>query len=285
VPGSPGPDRYHRAVPSAKGRTRRTPTRNRSATAPVKKSDRQAPGPQSARRLLDILTQFTVERPVHSVDDLAERTRVPRSTAYRFVTLLREYGLLETGSDAQYQLGPRAITLGYVARSLVDMADLWRPVLGDLVGETHETALVMRRVGDYAVCIDRAESDHPVRLSFEIGRTMPLHHGAGAKVLLAYAPNWFKERYVDEVVPAKEQPGLRRQLVRILDDGVVDSSSEVDPGIWATAAPLCEAGSDPPLALSVAVPDYRLDGAGRERVRKAVVSSAASLRTLLHHYG
>ena len=80
------------------------------------------------------------------------------------------------------QLGPKAIMMGYVARSTVDLADIWRPGLEQLAGASRETALVMRRIGDAAVCVDRVECDHPVRLSFDVGKAMPLHTGAGAKV-------------------------------------------------------------------------------------------------------
>lgn len=223
-------------------------------------------------------------RPVHTVEDLAELADMPRSTAYRFVTLLRDYELLELAGGGRYKLGPRAITMGYVARSLTDVADVWRPVLDELVGQTHETALILRRVSNYAVCVDRVESDHPVRLSFEIGRTMPLHQGAGAKVLLANSLQSFQDRYLKEEVPARERSVLRPELDSILDQGYADSTSEVDPGIWATAASISQSGAEPLFALSVAIPEYRLEEDQRDAVRRQVLSAAATLRTRLSQY-
>lgn len=248
------------------------------------RSEGRQPGSKSARRLLEILSLFSVDHPVRSIDDLAAGTRVPRSTVYRFVGLLREYGLLEPAGEGAYQLGPQAITMGYVARSLVNMADLWRPALDTLVATTNETALVVRRIGNFAVCVDRMESDHPVRLSFEIGRTMPLHQGAAAKVLLAFSPETFRHRYVTEIVPGGMRSRLRAELSAIVDAGFGESAAEVDPGIWATAAPLGTAGADPPLALSVAIPDYRLDDERRHQVRAAVCDAAQALGRKLHPY-
>jgi len=135
-----------------------------AGTAPA---SRPAPGgTQSTQRLLTLLDQFSTERPTHTVEGLSEAIGVPRSTVYRLVSLLKAYELLEQAGESKYQLGPKAIMMGYVARSTVDLADVWRPGLEELAGTSRETALVLRRIGDAAVCIDRIECDHPVRLSF-----------------------------------------------------------------------------------------------------------------------
>jgi len=163
---------------------------------------RSAPGgTQSTQRLLTLLDQFSTERPTHTVEGLSEAIGVPRSTVYRLVSLLKSYELLEQAGESKYQLGPKAIMMGYVARSTVDLADVWRPGLEELAAASRETALVLRRIGDAAVCIDRIECDHPVRLSFDIGKAMPLHTGAGAKVLLAGSPAELRDRYLQAAVP------------------------------------------------------------------------------------
>jgi DNA-binding IclR family transcriptional regulator len=174
--------------------------------------------------------------------------------------------------------------MGYVARSVTDVADLWRPALAALAAATSETALVMRRVGDSAVCVDRVECDHPVRLSFEVGRTMPLHAGAGAKVILAYSPGDLRERYIEQAVPAAARNRLRAEVARIRGQGWADSSAEVDQGIWAVAAPVF-GGPGRLYAISVALPEYRLDPERRESLRAAILASAAELRAKVAYYG
>ena len=70
---------------------------------------------------------------------------------YRLVGLLRAHGLVEQAGDGRYQLGPKAIMIGYVARSPVDLADVWRPGLQKLALASRETAPVLRRIEDSAV--------------------------------------------------------------------------------------------------------------------------------------
>ncbi|MGB6457677.1 MAG: IclR family transcriptional regulator [Streptosporangiaceae bacterium] len=254
------------------------------ASRPAAAVRRAAAGTQSVQRALLLLDQFTADQPTRTVDQLSLLSGVPRSTVYRLLALLRAHELVEQAGENRYQLGPRAITMGYVARLRTDVADIWRPALVALAAATSETALVMRRVGNSAVCVDRVECDHPVRLSFEVGRTMPLHAGAGAKVILAYSPDDLRQRYVEHALPAPARGRLTAELARIRDQGWADSSAEVDQGIWAVAAPV-SGGHDRLHAISVALPEYRLDLERRETLRAAVLDAAAALRANLVYYG
>jgi DNA-binding IclR family transcriptional regulator len=241
-------------------------------------------GTQSSQRLLAVLDQFTAEQPTHTVEQLSQAVGVPRSTVYRLVGLLRAHGLVEQAGDGRYQLGPKAIMIGYVARATVDLADVWRPGLEQLALASRETALVMRRIEDSAVCVDRIDCDHPVRLSFEIGRAMPLHTGAGAKVLLAAAPAGIRERYLGQHVPAGQRAGLRDELARIAGREWGESQAEVDPGIWAVAAPILADRDGRCLAITVAVPEYRLEPDRRAEIITLTRDIAADLRGKLARY-
>lgn len=241
-------------------------------------------GTQSGQRLLAVLNQFTAERPTHTVDQLSQAVGVPRSTVYRLVGLLRAHGLVEQAGDGRYQLGPKAIMIGYVARATVDLADLWRPGLQQLALASRETALVLRRIEDSAVCVDRIDCDHPVRLSFDVGRAMPLHTGAGAKVLLASSPAAIRDRYLDRHVPADRRARLRDELGQIADQEWGESRAEVDPGIWAVGAPILTDRDGRCLAISVAVPEYRLEPGRRAEIITLTRDVAADLRGKLSHY-
>ncbi len=234
--------------------------------------------------MLALLDQFSTERPAHTVEGLSEAIGVPRSTVYRLVSLLKAYELLEVAGDSRYQLGPKAIMLGYVARSTVELADIWRPGLERLAAAARETALVLRRIGDAAVCVDRVECDHPVRLSFEVGKAMPLHTGAGAKVLLACAAAEARERYIAAAVPPGQHARLRAELETIAIRGWGESYAEVDPGIWAVAAPILQDREGRCLAISVAVPEYRLEPGRREELIDETRQAGAALRDKLSHY-
>jgi DNA-binding IclR family transcriptional regulator len=280
APASPGPDSPAPASPRPASTAPASPRPGRASAAV-----RQAPGgTQSTQRLLTLLDQFSTERPAHTVEGLSEAIGVPRSTVYRLVSLLKAYELLEQAGESRYQLGPKAIMMGYVARSTVDLADVWRPGLEQLAGASRETALVLRRIGDAAVCVDRVECDHPVRLSFDVGKAMPLHTGAGAKVLLSGSPAELRDRYIEATVPPEHRTRLRAELESIAVRGWGESHAEVDPGIWAVAAPILADRDGRCLAISVAVPEYRLEAGRREELIGQTRDIAAALQAKLSHY-
>jgi DNA-binding IclR family transcriptional regulator len=58
----------------------------------------------------------------------------------------------------------------------------------DLVTTTNETVLLTRRHHDRVVTLEREEpAGTTIRLSYERGQIRPIHAGASAKVLIAFA--------------------------------------------------------------------------------------------------
>jgi len=62
-----------------------------------------------------------------------------------------------------------------------------------------------------------------------------------------------------------------------------DSRAEVDPGIWAAAASVMAERDGRSLAISVALPDYRLTPGRREEFRSATIRAAVELRGRFAH--
>ena len=229
------------------------------------------------RRLLAVLTAFAEPATPMSAEEISERLSIPRSTVYRFLTLLREFDLVEESVGGKCQLGPAAVTLGYAARATANLDQMWRPAMQAIADESRESVLVLRRMSTHAVCIDRIESQHPVRLSFEIGRVMPLHTGAGAKLLLSETDDHFIDEYEKGQVPAAHRKALRQDIDQIRQRGWSESHSEVDPGIWAVAFPLLNS-KDRHYCITVALPEYRATDELKEQVTRLLDVQTKELR-------
>jgi DNA-binding IclR family transcriptional regulator len=226
-----------------------------------------------------MLLQFGPELATARVDRLARGADVPLSSAYRYLTLLREAGLVVDAGQGTYQLTPRVLALAHAARIANGITAQLPGMLQGLRERTGESALYVRRFADMAVCVDLVESSQPVRLSFTPGHPMPLHAGAGAKLLLAHLREEDQTRYLRAL---RAQPGLRDRCTRLeheiplmRDRGWATSEAEVDDGVWAAAA-IVRDNAGVAGALSVAGPAYRLDGAKREAIL-AHVREAATL--------
>jgi DNA-binding IclR family transcriptional regulator len=240
-------------------------------------------GSVSARKLMRVLLSFTEQQPLASVSRLASSAGVPVSTAYRYVALLREEGLLEDGGPGLYRLTPRVVALARAARAARgSLTSLARPLLEWLVEQTSETAVFMQRMGWSVVCVDLVESRQAVRLSFQVGQPRPLWAGSAAKVLLAGSPAEERSAYRRSLGP-DARPPTDDDLEQIRQQGWAESFGEVDPGIWGTAAAVAS-GGEVAAALGVAGPLYRLDESARERiivlVRRAAGELAAQVSAL-----
>ena len=102
---------------------------------------------------------------------------------------LLEAGLVEREPGGQrWQLGLRLVHLGNAALARLDLRDLARPLLEQLVRETGETATLSLPAHGEGVTVDFAPSPHSVSSRAEIGRASVAHATAVGKLVLAHTP-------------------------------------------------------------------------------------------------
>lgn len=239
-------------------------------------------GVDSARRALQMLMQFS-ETPELTVDNLIEAHDISVPSAYRYIALLRELNLIEEHRKGEFVLSPQVIRLGRAAEGSLDVRGRVQPILESLRDQTGESALYLRRSNDSAVCVAIAESDHPIGLSFQPGSLMPLHGGAAAKLLLADYSRSKRTSYLNRLTPQLSDDvrgRLETDLDRIRETGHAESRSEVDAGVWATAAAVRVHGNLMG-AITVAAPDYRLSNDVRSDIGDAVDRAAHDLERTL----
>lgn len=218
------------------------------------------------------------------VDEIAQRTELSPSSVYRFVRTLVNAGFLEP-DDGVYRVGPRLQRIRDEREIGERLRSLAIPLLRSLVEDTSETALLTVRVGRSALVVESVDSPHSMRVSFTRGQLRPLHAGASAKALLAFAP----ETVIDEVLrhdlewfttntPTKTR--LRRQLADIREQGYVVSHGEVDQFAVAIGVPVLRHG-ELVCALSIAGPEHRFAGSRNQVELRALQIAARQLEAAL----
>lgn len=238
----------------------------------------------TADRAVDVLLLFDEQHPVRSASEVSQLLGMPRSTTYRYLQTLRSKGLLEEESPRGFRLGSRILQLARVARIGLGLPEVALPVMREVAAKTREAVLLTRRSGASVVCVERVESTQPVRLSYERGHVLPVHAGASAKVLLAFAD----PAEIDAVLATSRLPRftastvtdpkiLRRQLLEIRSAGYAMSDGEVDEGVRGIAAPIFAADGRVAAGLSVAGPAFRLDGKRLPVIVRAVREGAEAI--------
>ncbi|MCW5771798.1 MAG: helix-turn-helix domain-containing protein [Rhodospirillaceae bacterium] len=244
-------------------------------------ASRRTVGVESARKTLQVLLCFDPARPRADVPTLARAAGLPLSSTYRHLALLREVGLVEDDGAGLYRVTPRVHALARAADSASPLVVAARPHLERLAVATGATTILFRLLGDVCVAVDAVEPRRPVHLSGVSGRSFPMHLGAPSKLLFASLPASVRNAYLDRLErtdPAER--GRRRareaELAAIRRRGWAESAGEVDPGMWAVAAPVMQKRSMI-AALWLAIPDSGLDGAERTALREATRAEAAAL--------
>lgn len=238
---------------------------------------KQTPGVDSARRVLEILFMFNEDQLEFTIEDIAKYHGISLPSTYRYVSLLREMHLIQTSKHGGIMLTPRVLELSAAAEQSLDLEGIANPVLNRLMLATGETAFMMKRYRYEAVFVVSAQPDRALTLSFRSGKSMPLTHGAVAKVLLAFAPSGFRQNYMSQKINSpKERENLTKELALISSDGFAESEGEVDEGIWGCAVPVRIEGVVV-CAISIAGPAVRFDAAKRGEVRQLLLEGSIEI--------
>lgn len=244
----------------------------------------QQPAPAaSARRVLDLLCSFSRTRHTLSSRELSTLTGIALPSVYRYVSLLRDTGLLVGDDRGNYHLSVRVLGLAAAAEAADSLIELADPVMRDLAAETGETVLLVRLVAQASVCVHRIESSHPLRTSYEPGQPLPLEHGASARLLLGSMKPTARQAVLRSVADRDPDAAdrLRADVALAQERGWATSEEEIDRGIWAAAAAVRDASGHVIAAISVPSPLVRAPVEAQERLLTQVRAAAAQLSALL----
>jgi DNA-binding IclR family transcriptional regulator len=254
----------------------------KTALAPIRdEPSRTIAADGSSRKVLRALLAFSVERPRHSAESLAEQIGVPLSSTYRYIGILREAELIDEDGRGCFVLAPRVIGLAQAARAGTDLASVARPFMKRIAQEAGETIILIRRSGDRAVCIERAESSSRIRLTFEVGTALPLHRGAGPKLLLAHLPPddcdaTLCDAIAREPAFATQRRALQRELAIIREQGWAESRAEITPHVYAAAVGIRDINGVV-AALSFVAPAFRMPKASQIMLREQLQRVAGEI--------
>ena len=235
-------------------------------------------------KCVQILTLFTEATPKLRVDEISSRLGIPKSTVYRYLSVLKKHRLVsEDTLPGVYRLGEGILSLARaVTRS--SLQEIALPFMEKLQRDYGETVILSALRNDQGVCLEKVEGTHALRVSHDRGAIFPLHAGASGKALLAYLPREDRERIIREQglprftkTTITDPNLLRKELARIRSQGYAESDGEVTEGTYGIGAPIYGRGGKIVAALSVAAPRQRLQGRNKEQIVRVVVEMAREI--------
>jgi DNA-binding IclR family transcriptional regulator len=149
-------------------------------------------------RMTLVLDAFDAASPRLTLNELSERTGLPRSTTHRILEQLVELRWLEHGGQS-YALGMRALEIGGLAAAHHELRALVAPLLADLHDRTGAVASLVVLDRRDVVYVDR----HGRGLSSDVftrtGGRVPAHATAAGKAMLA----WHDDALIRSTWPAR----------------------------------------------------------------------------------
>lgn len=202
--------------------------------------EQAAPGGAAAvDRALSVLSAFKKGDRSLSVTELAERTRLYKSTVLRLLASLAHGGLVRKTPDGLWALGPEISRLASLYTASFSLEDVVLPVIKDLVAKTGESVALHVKQGHQRLCLFRVDSPQLLRDHVQAGDVLPLDRGAGGRVLMAFS-------------------GAKGRLYdKIRKDGFIHATGDRISGLVGVSAPVWKAQDELVGALTLTVPEGR----------------------------
>jgi IclR family acetate operon transcriptional repressor len=234
--------------------------RPRSFNAPA-----DATSVQALDRGLRILA-IVAEGDALSLSEVAARSGIAASTAYRMLTTLSHHGMVEFDQAAQlWSVGVGTYSMGSAflrRRKLVDRA---RAIMQGLMEATGETANLGVAEDDCVVFVSQVETHQAIRAFFRPGTRSTFHASGIGKAILAYLPPDRIEAILRkaglEAYTAKtlaDPASLARDLAEIRERGFAIDDEERNEGMRCVAAAIFNEFGEPVAGISVSGPTVRV---------------------------
>jgi DNA-binding IclR family transcriptional regulator len=227
---------------------------------------------RSVQRILAVFESFSSDRSSLTLQDIADRIELPKSTTFRIVQSLEKAGYL-VRLEQQYCLSFRFTRLAGLVKSTLGIREIARPVLQELAEQTEETVSIHAVSDRNRVCLDSVTtSSAPLRAVVQSGEQIPLLVGSASKVLMAYMPKAELTPLVKNVAKATKRTSaaVLEELARIREQGFAVSHGERLLGISAISVPIKDVNEEVHYCLSVGAPTVRMNMNEKEFIELAV---------------
>lgn len=203
--------------------------------------------PKPLLRAIEVMDVISAHPSGATVMEIARQLDLPKASAYRIVSNLKEAGYLCGGGRHQsYRLGERFLRQSHSAIKTRDILRQVRPVLSHLAGMMDEVVYFNSLSGIEIrnICAEFPRSKS-ARAMVMPGDVFPINATASGKVLCAFQEPELMSRMIDNVELTSFRPGtimskekLRLELTEVAKKGYGISDDEIDEGVFAISVPV-----------------------------------------------
>jgi DNA-binding IclR family transcriptional regulator len=242
------------------------------------------PGLQTVDRALTLLSYVSDHPRAHQLRELSTALSMNKAVVYRLLRTMESHGYItQDAMTNAYRIGPRALTLARYAdpASVFERA---REPMRALARESSFSTFLTLPLATDCICVDRAEAQTALRVSYSIGRRLPYHAGAPGKALLATFDAARRlhalgrgplERFTDATIV--DGDALAIELARIRSRGFATSAGEVESSISGVAATIEDDAGHALAVLSISGPSSLLHESLFESLGRRLIDATRAI--------
>ncbi|OGB21097.1 MAG: IclR family transcriptional regulator [Burkholderiales bacterium RIFCSPLOWO2_02_FULL_57_36] len=216
-------------------------------------------------RGLELLSCFRSGDKLLGNQELAERSKLPKSTVSRLTYTLTKLGYLQYDDHlGKYRLGTATLALGSAMLSKLDIRQLARPMMLELANFSHAMVSLGMRDRLTMIYVENCRSQAALTLSLDVGARIPIATTAMGRAYLAAVPESERKEILERVRETDEAawPGLHDKVQRSIDEyhelGCCTSFGDWQPDVNAIAIAFRPIDSTAPLSINCGGPAFNL---------------------------
>ena len=234
--------------------------------------------------ILDLIARIGPCSAATIIDELA----IPKSTAYLLLGELKKQRILRLDYQDNYCLWTRLVELAGHALGKMDMRELARPRLTQLMEECGLLCHLGITDRENAWYILKIESSSTISVRSHEGKSLSLNRSGIGKCLLAWQPDavceaiiatldWHQATPTTITTPAQ----LQDELARIRARGWSFDNGEDYPDVRCVAAPVFNASNELTAAISVVGTRQQINDDNRDYLAGKAIACAKDISRLL----
>jgi IclR family acetate operon transcriptional repressor len=210
-----------------------------------------------------LIVETAAREPGLTVTEMAARVGTTKGTAFRHLSVLREWGYLSINDDKRYSLGPRLLELGYTAHDQLALPRVAIDKMRELRDHFNETVHLGVLIDGDVVHIETVPSTQALKMAAAVGERAFAHVSALGKCLLAWGPADRIDTLPDPLPQQSPKSlttreDLLRDLAAVSARGYALDDEESGVGVRCAGAPIFGADGSVIAAISVSGPADRV---------------------------
>lgn len=216
-------------------------------------------------RGLDLLACFRSGDKLLGNQELAERSKLPKSTVSRLTYTLTKLGYLQYDDHlGKYRLGTATLALGSAMLSKLDIRQLARPMMQELADFSHATVSLGMRDRLSMIYVENCRSQAALTLRLDVGARIPIAKTAMGRAYLADISSSERNDIMERVreLDELEWPNIRDGVSRSLQEyqtlGCCTSFGDWQSDVNAIAISFRPSEGAAPLSINCGGPAFNL---------------------------